>query len=75
MTISRRDILLQGSVIGAGLIAPNVTGIEALAQGQPPLRQSLANLQLNDEMEEESPGEKRLGCNAEDSMPPNWAWF
>jgi len=48
MTVSRRDVLLQGSVIGAGLIAANVTGIDALAQGQPPLRQSLANLQLND---------------------------
>lgn len=48
MTFSRREVLLQGSVIGAGLIATNVTGVEALAQGQPPLRQSLANLQLND---------------------------
>ncbi len=48
MTVSRRDVLLQGSVIGAGLIAANTAGIEALAQGQPPLRQSLANLQLND---------------------------
>jgi tyrosinase len=48
MTVSRRDVLLQGSVIGAGVIAANTAGIEALAQGQPPLRQSLANLQLND---------------------------
>jgi hypothetical protein len=48
MTISRREVLLQGSMIGAGFIATNVSGITALAQGQPPLRQSLANLQLND---------------------------
>jgi tyrosinase len=48
MAISRREILLQGSVIGAGLIATNMKGMEALAQGQPPLRQSLGNLQLND---------------------------
>jgi tyrosinase len=48
MTVSRRDVLLQGSVIGAGIIAANVKGIEALAQGQPPLRRSLGDLQLND---------------------------
>ena len=48
MTISRRSVLLQGSAIGAGLIATNVPGITALAQGQPPQRRSLGDLQLND---------------------------
>jgi tyrosinase len=48
MTISRRSVLLQGSAIGAGLIATNVPGITALAQGQPPQRRSLGDLQLSD---------------------------
>ncbi|MGH6839682.1 MAG: tyrosinase family protein [Methylocella sp.] len=48
MTISRRSVLLQGSAIGAGLIATNLPGITALAQGQPPQRRSLGDLQLND---------------------------
>jgi hypothetical protein len=29
MTTSRRDVLLQGAVIGAGVIAANMTGMEA----------------------------------------------
>ena len=32
MTTSRRDVLLQGAVIGAGVIAANMTGMEAWAQ-------------------------------------------
>jgi len=48
MTISRRNVLLQGCVIGAGVIAANVPGIVALAQAQPPLRRSLHGMALND---------------------------
>ena len=48
MTISRRDVLLQGCVIGVGVIAANVPGIVALAQPQPPLRRSLGGMALND---------------------------
>jgi tyrosinase len=48
MDISRRNVLLQGAVVGAGVIASNVSGIEALAQGQPPERQSLEGLAWND---------------------------
>ena len=33
MTTSRREVLLQGAVIGAGVIAANTTGMEAWAQG------------------------------------------
>jgi tyrosinase len=40
--------MIQGGVIGAGIIASNVTGIVALAQGQPPLRRSLHGMALND---------------------------
>src|SRR5712671_4578239 len=48
MTTSRRDILLQGCVIGAGVIAANVPGIVALAQAGPKLRKSLLGMPLND---------------------------
>jgi tyrosinase len=48
MTASRRDVLLQGAVIGAGVIASNMPGIEALAQAQPPERRSLEGLAWND---------------------------
>jgi len=48
MTTSRRDVLLQGCMIGAGVIAANLTGIEAWAQGVPKLRRSLHGMALND---------------------------
>lgn len=48
MTVSRRSILLQGSVIGAGIIAASTPGMVALAQGQPKLRRSLTGMALND---------------------------
>ncbi len=48
MTVSRRNVLLQGCAIGAGVIATQVPGVVALAQGQPPQRRSLGDLQLND---------------------------
>ena len=40
MTTTRRNLLVHGSVIGAGLIVGNLPGIMALAQGQPPRRRS-----------------------------------
>ncbi|MGH6822694.1 MAG: tyrosinase family protein [Methylocella sp.] len=48
MTVSRRNVLLQGCAIGAGVIATQIPGVVALAQGQPPQRRSLGDLQLND---------------------------
>ncbi len=48
MTVSRRNVLLQGCAIGAGVIATQIPGVIALAQGQPPQRRSLGDLQLND---------------------------
>jgi len=48
MTVSRRSVLLQGGVFGAGMIAASMPGIEALAQGQPPERRSLEGLAWND---------------------------
>jgi tyrosinase len=48
MTTSRRDVLLQGAVIGAGVIASSVPGMQALAQAQPPERRSLQGLAWND---------------------------
>lgn len=56
MTTSRRDVLVQGSIIGAGFIAANMTGLEAWAQSPPPpaaaatpkLRRSLHGMALND---------------------------
>jgi tyrosinase len=41
MTTSRRDVLVQGAVIGAGIIASGLPGMEALAATQPPERRSL----------------------------------
>jgi tyrosinase len=50
MTTSRREVLLQGCVIGAGIIAANMTGMEALAQATPTpkLRRSLHGMAPND---------------------------
>jgi tyrosinase len=48
MTLSRRKILLQGCVIGAGVIAANLPGIVALAQAGPKLRRSLHGMAPND---------------------------
>jgi tyrosinase len=49
MSISRRHVLLQGCVIGAGVIAAEMPGIVALAQApQTPERRSLAGLAWND---------------------------
>jgi tyrosinase len=51
MSTTRRSVLLQGSVIGAGLIVANIPGVVALAQAQnqgPPLRRSLQGLAWND---------------------------
>jgi tyrosinase len=48
MTTSRREVLLQGCVIGAGIIAANMTGMEALAQGAPKWRRSLHGMAPND---------------------------
>jgi tyrosinase len=48
MTVSRRSVLLQGGVFGAGVIAASMPGLEALAQGQPPERRSLEGLAWND---------------------------
>jgi tyrosinase len=48
MTTTRRKLLVHGSVIGAGIIAGNLPGITALAQGQPPRRRSLQGLAWND---------------------------
>jgi tyrosinase len=68
MQISRRSVLLGGAVIGAGLVANNVTGMEALAAGQPPERRTLQGLAWNDpivatyrdavgQMKQKQPGE------------------
>ena len=73
MTVSRRDVLLQGSVIGAGIIAANVKGIEALAQGQPPLRRSLGDLQLNDPILQA--WRDGVGQLKQASGPISWASF
>jgi tyrosinase len=49
MTFSRRNVLLEGCMIGAGVIATNVPGVVALAQAQqPPQRRSLGVMALND---------------------------
>jgi tyrosinase len=48
MTTSRREVLLQGCVIGAGIIAANMTGMEALAQAAPKLRRSLHGMAPDD---------------------------
>ena len=48
MTATRRNVLLQGCVIGAGIIATNMPGMVALAQAGPKLRRSLTGMALND---------------------------
>jgi tyrosinase len=48
MAVSRRSVLLQGAVIGAGVIASGVPGMKALAAGQPPQRRTLQGLAWND---------------------------
>jgi tyrosinase len=48
MGISRRDVLLQGAVIGAGVISSGIPSMEALAAGQPPERRTLQGLAWND---------------------------
>lgn len=49
MTISRRRVLLQGGVIGAGVIATGLPGRLALAQGQGvPIRKSIHTLTWDD---------------------------
>jgi tyrosinase len=49
VTISRRNVLVQGAVIGAGILESNVSAIRALAAAAaPPLRKSLQGLAWND---------------------------
>jgi tyrosinase len=48
MAFTRRDVLLQGAVIGAGIISSSVPGMKALAAGQPPERRTLEGLAWND---------------------------
>jgi len=49
MKASRREVLLHGCVIGAGIMATNVTGMQALAQqATPKLRRSLHGMAPND---------------------------
>lgn len=48
MSTTRRQVFLQGGVFAAGIIASNMTGMEALAQGAPPERQSLEGMADND---------------------------
>jgi tyrosinase len=48
MTASRRDVLLQGCIIGAGIVAAEMPGMEALAQTTVPQRVSLEGLAWND---------------------------
>ena len=45
---TRRSVLIQGSVIGAGIIANEVLGIAAFAQTKTPVRRSLQGLAWND---------------------------
>jgi tyrosinase len=45
---SRREVLLQGGVIGAGYFATQLLGIQAFAQPTKPLRRSVSELQPND---------------------------
>ena len=46
--ISRRNVLLRGYAIGAGIIAAGVPGVVALTQGAPKLRRSLHGMAPND---------------------------
>ncbi|WP_164937060.1 tyrosinase family protein [Bradyrhizobium vignae] len=48
VVISRRNVMLQGAVIGAGVIASSIPGMKALAAGQPPERRTLEGLAWND---------------------------
>ena len=48
MSTTRRQVFLQGGVFAAGIVASNLSGIEALAQGTPPERQSLEGLSDKD---------------------------
>ena len=48
MPVSRRHVMLQGAVIGAGVISSTIPAMKALAQGQPPLRRTLQGLAWND---------------------------
>jgi tyrosinase len=75
MTVSRRSVLLQGCVIGAGVIAAHVPGIVALAQGTPKLRRSLLGMPLNDPII--SAWRDAVGQLKAPSKPPpiNWTNF
>ena len=75
MTISRRNVMLQGCVIGAGVIAANVPGIVALAQAQPPLRRSLHGMALNDPILQTWRDGVRLLKARPASNPVSWASF
>jgi tyrosinase len=48
MSTTRRQVLLQGGAIGAGIIASNLPAMTALAQGQLPQRRALDGLAWND---------------------------
>jgi len=50
MRITRRKVLVQAGVIGAGLIASHLPGARALAAGMLPLRKSLQGLAWNDDI-------------------------
>jgi len=73
MAVSRRHVLLQGCVIGAGVIAAHVPGMVALAQAQPPLRRSLGGMPLNDPiLEAWRDGVRQLRARPA-SNPISWA--
>jgi len=75
MAVSRRHVLLQGCVIGAGVIAAHVPGMVALAQAQPPLRRSLGGMPLNDPiLEAWRDGVRQLRARPA-SNPISWASF
>jgi tyrosinase len=48
METTRRSVLIQGCVIGAGIIASEVSGVAAFAQTKTPVRRSLQGLSWND---------------------------
>lgn len=48
MTLTKRQVLLHGGIIGAGIVASNLTGMAALAAGTPPTRRTLQGLAWND---------------------------
>src|ERR1700681_2370375 len=75
MTASRREILLQGCAIGAGVIAANVPGIVALAQAGPFLRRSLHGMADNDPILEAWRDGVRLLKARPASNPVSWANF